>query len=114
MAEHAESGMGAIRDGAHQIRHDLSRDQLEERVEGAMKEKPLLRWLLDLRVLLRAVLVAAVLTLIAALLFSPPFGGVVLVLSFVGAWLILAHREHSRRRPTKPAREDEEEAEATA
>jgi Flp pilus assembly protein TadB len=88
-------------EGVRQIRSDVSREKLEKRVDEAVKERPLMRHLLDMRIVVRALLIAAVLTLIVALLFSPKLAALVLVVSFGAAWYGLANRQYNQRRPTK-------------
>jgi Flp pilus assembly protein TadB len=111
MAERVEQG-GSLREGLgegmREMRENLSRDNIENRLDDAVSERPVTKHLLDMRIVVRAVLIAAVLTLIVSLLLSPKLGAVVLVISFGAAWFILANRQYSRRRPTKPADENDE------
>lgn len=90
-----------LRDGAREMREDMSRDKLEGRLNDAVDERPLVRHLIDLGVVVRALAIAAVLCLVVSLLLSPKLGALVLVLAFFGAWLALASRQYNRRRPTK-------------
>ena len=111
MAEHVEQGSGSLRDGlregAREMRDEASRDKIESRLDDAVSDRPLVRHLLDLRNVLKALAVAAVLTLIVALLLSPKLGALVLVVSFGIAWVAFASKDYNRRRPTKPADADE-------
>jgi hypothetical protein len=114
MAEHVEGGgSGGLReelgDGVRQLREDVSRDKLESRLDDAVAERPLVRHLLDMRVVVKALLIAAVLTLIVSVLLSPKLGALVLVVSFGAAWFITATRQYDRRRPTTPADADEDD-----
>lgn len=84
------------------VRDMLSPQQANERLERAVEERPLTRHLLDLKIVGRAVLIAAVLTLICAILFSAAFAAVVLVVSFFASWFLLAQRSYHKRRPTRP------------
>jgi hypothetical protein len=65
---------------------------------------------LELRPLLIAVAIAAVLTLIAVLLFNAVFGAIVLVLSFGIAWVVLSKRSYEERRPTKEVDPEDEDS----
>ena len=93
----------AMREDARQLRESVRKENIEEKLEGVVEERPGVRPFLELRPLAMAVGVAAVLTLIAALLFSVPFAAVVLVLSFAIAWVVLSRRSYDTRRPTEDA-----------
>jgi hypothetical protein len=113
MAEHVqvEEDSGGLREGlgegVRQMREDVSRDKIESRLDDAVSERPVIRYLLDMRTVVKALLIAAVLTLIVSLLLSPKLGAVVLVVGFGALWVGLAMRDYNRRRPTKPADEDD-------
>jgi hypothetical protein len=114
MAEHVqveESG-GGLRDGlgegVRQLREDVSRDKIEGRLDEAVSERPVTKHLLDMRIVAKALLIAAVLTLIVALLLSPKLAALVLVISFGALWFGLASRQYNARKPTKPADADED------
>jgi Flp pilus assembly protein TadB len=112
MAEHVqvEEDSGGLREGlgegVRQMRKDLSRDRIEDRLDEAVSDRPVIKYLLDMRTVITALLIAAVLTLIVSVLLSPKLGAVVLVLGFGGLWVGLAMRDYNRRRPTRPADED--------
>ena len=91
----------ALRDDGRRMRESLRKDNLEERLEGVVEERPGVQPFLEFRPLVVAVTIAAVLTLIAVLLTSPAVGAVVLVLSFGIAWVAMSRREYSQRRPTQ-------------
>jgi Flp pilus assembly protein TadB len=93
----------AMREDAREMRESLRKDNLEERLEGVVEERPGVRPFLEMRPLLIAVAIAAVLTLIAALLFSLALAAVVLVLSFAIAWVVMSRRSYDVRRPTEDA-----------
>jgi Flp pilus assembly protein TadB len=95
-------------EGVRQMREDVSRDKIEGRLDDAVSDRPLVRHLLDLRIVVKALLIAAVLTLIVSLLLSPKLGALVLVVAFGAAWFIMANKQYNRRRPTKPAGEDDD------
>jgi Flp pilus assembly protein TadB len=100
MASKDEGAGAAIRDDVRQMRETLSRDNLEEKLENAVEERPAIEPFLDLRLVAIAVGIAAVLTLIAAVVVSVGAGAIVLVLSFFATWAILAMRSYDKRRPT--------------
>ena len=100
----------ALREDAHTVRETLRKDNLEERLEGVVEDRPGIRPFLEFRPLVVAVLVAAVLTLIFSLLFSVAFGAVVLVLAFAITWIVMARRDYSQRRPTKEYSPDDEDS----
>jgi VIT1/CCC1 family predicted Fe2+/Mn2+ transporter len=93
MAESTE-----IRQG---VREMLSPEQANERLEQAVSERPLARHLIDLKIVGRALLIAAVLTIVTLILFSAVLAAVVLVISFFAAWILLASRSYEKRRPTR-------------
>ena len=90
----------ALRDDGRRVRESLRKDNVEERLEDVIEDRPGIRPFLDFRPLAVAVLVAAALTLISLVLFSPPFAAFVLVLSFAITWIVMSRREYSKRRPT--------------
>ena len=100
----------ALRDDAHHVRESLRKDNLEERLEGVMEDRPGIRPFLEFRPLGIAVLVAAVLTLVSVVLFNAAFAAVVLVLSFAITWIVMSRREYSQRRPTKEYSPDDEDS----
>ena len=93
----------AMREDARNMRESVRRDNLEEKLEGVVQEKPGVRPFLEPRPLLMAIGIAALLTLVVALLFSVKLAAVVLVLSFFASWTILSQRSYEGRRPTKDA-----------
>jgi Flp pilus assembly protein TadB len=99
----------ALREDAHSVRETLRKDNLEDRLEGVVKERPGVRPFLEFRPLGVAVLIAAVLTLISLVLFNPSFAAVVLVLSFAIAWIVMARKEYSERRPTSEYSPEDED-----
>jgi Flp pilus assembly protein TadB len=98
-----------MRDDARQIRESMRRDNLEERLEEVVDERPGVRPFLEPRPLLMAVGIAAVLTLIVALIASPAIAAIVLVLSFGISWVVLSKRSYEERRPSKDIDEVAEE-----
>ena len=111
MAEHAER-TGSIRQSARDVREstrgmrrELTPRKVERRLTKEVEQRPLAEHFIDLGVVAKAVLIAAVITLIAALLISLPLGGIALILSFIVAWIVLAKRHYERRRPTREVRQ---------
>lgn len=100
----------ALREDAHRMRDTLRKDNLEDRLEGVVKERPGVQPFLEFRPLGMAVLIAAVLTLISLVLFNAAFAAVVLVLSFAIAWIVMARREYSQRRPTEEYSPEDEDS----
>ena len=98
-----------LREGKDEIRHEVSRDKLEGKLQEQISERPVVPHLLDWRVLGRAVAIAAILCAIFSLLLSPKFGAVVLILAFAASWALIAARQYNRRRPTEAVGEEEEE-----
>lgn len=104
----------AVRDDARQMRESLRKENLEQKLENAVDERPAARSFLEPRPLLTAVAIAAVLTLIFALLLSVQLAALVLVVSFFASWAILSRRTFEKRRPTTDANADDEEETETA
>jgi Flp pilus assembly protein TadB len=100
----------AMREDARNMRETVRRENLEEKLEGVVEDKPAVRPFLEPRPLLIALGIAAFLTLVVALLFSVKLAALVLVLSFFISWAALSMRSYEQRRPTKDANP---EAEAT-
>jgi Flp pilus assembly protein TadB len=100
----------ALREDGRNLRESVRKDNLEERLEGVVEERPGVRPFLELRPLVIAVAIAAVLTLIVSLLFSPVLGAVVLVLSFGIAWVVMSRRSYEERRPTEEVDPDDEDS----
>jgi Flp pilus assembly protein TadB len=100
----------ALRDDGRRVRESLRKDNLEERLEGVVEERPGVQPFLEFRPLVVAVTIAAVLTLIAVLLTSPAVGAMVLVLSFGIAWVVMSRREYAKRRPTEEYSPDDDDS----
>jgi Flp pilus assembly protein TadB len=100
MASKDEGAGTVIRQDVRHMREAMSRDNLEEKLEHAVDERPAIEPFLDLRLVAIAVAVAAVLTLLAVVILSVGAGAIVLVLSFFATWAILAMRSYDKRRPT--------------
>jgi Flp pilus assembly protein TadB len=99
----------ALRDDAHSMRDTFRKENLEERLEDVVEDRPGIQPFLEFRPLVVAVTIAAVLTLIVSLLFSPAVGAVVLVLSFAIAWIVMSRREYTKRRPTSDYSPEDED-----
>jgi Flp pilus assembly protein TadB len=101
----------AMRDDARRMREGVRRENVEEKLEEVVQQRPGVRPFLELRPLAIAVAIAAVLTLIVSLLASVALGALVLVVSFAIAWVVLSKRSYEERRPTKNANQDEDDSE---
>ena len=100
----------AMREDARNMRESVRRDNLEEKLEDVVEEKPGVRPVLEPRPLLIALGIAAVLTLIVALLASVRLAALVLVISFFASWAIVSLRSFDKRRPTQdPDAEDRDD-----
>ena len=95
----------AMREDARHMRESVRKENIEEKLEGVVKEKPGVRPFLDLRPLAIAVGIAAVLTLITALLISVTLAAVVLVVSFAIAWVVLSKTKYEERGESKDIEE---------
>src|SRR5436853_7327145 len=91
----------ALRDAGRRVRDAVRKDNVEERLEGVLEDRPGARSFLEFGPLAVAVLVAAFLTLVSLVLFSPPFAAVILVVAFAITWVVMARREYSKRQPTQ-------------
>jgi hypothetical protein len=104
--EYQSSLTDGLREGAREMREQVSRDKLEGRLDDTVSDRPLVKHLLDWSNVLIALAIAAVLTLVVSLASSAKVGAVVLVISFFAAWLILSARSYNERRPTVPVDTD--------
>jgi Flp pilus assembly protein TadB len=95
----------AMRDDARQLRDSVRKDNLEEKLEGVVKEKPGVRPFLDMRPLAISIGIAAVLTLITALLLSVKLAALVLIVSFAISWVVLSKTKYEQRKQTKDMEE---------
>ena len=98
----------SLSEGAGEIREDFSKDNIETKLRESVQERPVLKYLLDMGIVLRALLIAAIICLIVVWV-SPKAAGFFLVVGFLGAWAGLAVREYNRRRPTEPANPAEDD-----
>lgn len=108
MAEKGERA-AAVREEVQNLRESASRENLEEKLQEVVKDKPATKSFLEPRPLLIAAGVAVVLALIVLLLASPAFAGIVLVVVFAITWVVLSLRDYEKRRPTKDMDEVAEE-----
>jgi Flp pilus assembly protein TadB len=99
-----------LREGAGELREDVSRENIESKLQDVVNERPVAKYLLDMGIVLRALLVAAIICLILVWI-SPKAAAFFLVVGFLAAWAILAVREYNRRRPTTPADGDDKDDE---
>ena len=96
-------------EGVRTMAKQASPSAIEPKLEEAMEKQPLLPHILDLRVVLTAGAIAAVVALILTILFAPALGGLGLLITFFGSWFLLANRSYEKRRPTQEAEESSDE-----
>ncbi|HEX8074465.1 MAG TPA: hypothetical protein VF545_05740 [Thermoleophilaceae bacterium] len=96
---------------ARELRREFSPAKLNESLEEAVEEQPLLDHLLDLGVVARAVAIGVVAGLVLWLLVGPGAAAIALVVLFLGSWYGLAQLQYDRRRPTRAADGDADEDE---
>jgi hypothetical protein len=77
--------------------------RLNENLESAVRERPLLTHLLDLRIVARAVAIAAVVALLLWLIAGPALAAIGLLVAYFGGWYALASLSYDRRRASRPA-----------
>jgi uncharacterized membrane protein len=78
------------------------------KLEETVREKPFLQHLLDLRLVVRAVVLGLVAAVIMWLLVGPASAGLTLLLVFFASWFVLARVSYDKRRESEPADEDGE------
>jgi hypothetical protein len=106
--ERAEEEQGSgIRRAVSEMRSDMSVEKMDERLNEAISERPLMRHLLDMQIVLRAVLIAGVAALIVLIILSARLAGLVLILAFFAAWIFLALRSYEKRRGTRDPSADD-------
>ncbi len=101
-------------EGVRTIASQASPRALEPKLEEAMEKQPLLPHILDLRVVLTAGAIAAVIALILTVLFAPALGGLGLLITFFASWFVLANRSYEKRRPTEERSDSEDDSDADA
>ena len=79
----------------------MRREELNERLETAVRERPALWHVIDLRVVTRAVIAAFIAAVVVWLLIGPAAAAVILLLVFFGGWALLARMSYDRRRETQ-------------
>ena len=80
----------------------MRREELNQRLETAVKERPALWHVLDLQVVTRAVIAAFIAAVVVWLLIGPAAAAVVLLLVYFGGWALLARLSYEKRRETQP------------
>jgi Flp pilus assembly protein TadB len=103
-------------DHARELRREFSPSKLNETLDEAVRERPMLDHVLDLGIVGRAVAIGAVGALILWILVGPGAAAIALVLLFLGSWYVLAQLSFDRRRRTRPfgASDDAEDADGQA
>jgi Flp pilus assembly protein TadB len=100
-----------LREGVRDVAHQASPRELDAKLDEAMQNRPLLVYLVSMRVVLLAAAIGAAVTLIFYLLFSPMLAGLGLILAFFAAWFALAVRQHEQARPAPAGSAPDEEEE---
>ena len=80
----------------------VKREELNQKLETAVRDRPALWHVLDLRVVTRAVIAAFIAAVVFWLLIGPAAAAVILLLVYFGGWALLARVSYDRRRETKP------------
>ncbi len=101
MAEEAQREDPSAGEQARALKEEFSPARVEESLERAVEEQPMLRHLLAWDVVLKAVAVAVVVALILLLLASAAVAAIALLVVFFGGWLLLARLSYDRRRATR-------------
>lgn len=103
-------------DHARELRREFSPSKLNETLDEAVRERPMLDHVLDLGIVGRAVAIGAVGALILWILVGSGAAAIALVLLFLGSWYVLAQLSFDRRRRTRPfgASDDAEDADGQA
>jgi Flp pilus assembly protein TadB len=101
----------SLKEGFQAVRDQARPSEINPKLEEAVQNQPLAPHLLDLKVVLKALAIGAVVALILFLLISPMFAGVGLVLVFFGAWFGLATVSYGKAEDRREAEKSEEEEE---
>jgi Flp pilus assembly protein TadB len=105
MAEHAEQNP-SLHEQARALKEDWAPGRLEDTLEEAVSDRPMVKHLLDFGLILRAVAIAALVTLVLLLVASAAIAAIGLVVVFFGSWLLLARLSYDQRRETRDAGDD--------
>jgi hypothetical protein len=84
----------------------MTPEGLNENLESAVSERPLLAHALDMRVVTRAVAIAAVVAIVLWVIAGPALAAIGLLLAYFGGWFVLARLSYDRRRESRPAETD--------
>jgi Flp pilus assembly protein TadB len=101
----------SLKDGVREVRDQARPSEINPKLEEAVQNQPLAPHLLDFKVVLKALAIAAVVALVLFLLISPMFAGVGLVLVFFGAWFGLATLSYGKAEERREAEKDDEDEE---
>ena len=98
-----------LRDGMREVKDQARPSEINPKLEEAMQNQPLLPHLVDMRNVLIAAGIAAVVALLLFVLLSPMLAGVGLLLVFFAAWFGLALRDYGRASEAREARRSDDE-----
>ena len=101
-AQHSQEDP-SLRDQARALKEDWKPEHFQEQLDDAVSERPMVRHLLDFGIVLRAVAIAAVVTIVLLIVTSAAFAAIGLVVVFFGSWLLLARLSYDQRRETREA-----------
>ena len=87
-----------LREGVRTVADQARPSQLNPKLEEAMQNQPLLPHLVDMRNVLFAAAIGAVVAIILLLLISPMMAGLGLLVAFFAAWFGLALRDYGHAR----------------
>ena len=97
-----------LREGARSVAQQARPSEINPKLEEAMQNKPLLPHLVDMRNVLIAAAIGAVVAIILLLLISPMMAGLGLLVAFFAAWFGLALRDYGRATEREQARREAE------
>ena len=101
-----------LREGVRSVAQQARPSEINPKLEEAMQNKPLLPHLVDMRNVLIAAAIGAVVAIILLLLISPMMAGLGLLVAFFAAWFGLALRDYGRATEREQARREAEADEA--
>jgi Flp pilus assembly protein TadB len=99
----------SLKEGFREVRDQARPSEINPKLEEAVQNQPLAPHLLDFKVVLKALAIAAVVALVLFLLISPMFAGVALVLVFFGSWFGLATLSYGKAEERRESEKDEDD-----
>jgi Flp pilus assembly protein TadB len=99
----------SLKEGFREVRDQARPSEINPKLEEAVQNQPLAPHLLDFKVVLKALAIAAVVALVLFLLISPMFAGVALVLVFFGSWFGLATLSYGKAEERRESEKDDDD-----